>query len=144
MDPYIQEMLLDSVIEEVKEKDLHSILYTFLVPKKDSDKDRFVVDCRPLNYHLDPPYVRIDGVRELKSIWNPRLKWAVKVDLSTAYWHNWLHPDHRKFFGMRWGDRFFHWKVMPYGISTALWMFISLAADVLFSRKLSSLQTSRL
>ncbi len=48
MEPYIREMLQDSVIEEVREKDLHTILYTFLVPKKDSDKERFVLDCRSI------------------------------------------------------------------------------------------------
>ena len=57
--------------------------------------------------------------------------WACKLDLKDAYWHIPLHLSAQKFLTFRLGKRKFKWKVLPFGLKTAPYIFSKIIYTVI-------------
>ncbi|XP_067670864.1 uncharacterized protein [Haliotis asinina] len=96
----------------------------FLIPKKDSDKLRMIHNMAAFNNHylMEPPHFKMVSLEQL------RLKlvlgaWLCSLDLPDVYLHVPICPAHKKFLRFVFYSRHYQWRVLPFGISTALWLF---------------------
>ena len=56
--------------------------------------------------------------------------WATSVDLRDAYFHVSIHPRHRKWLRFVWGDQVFQFRVLPFGLSLAPWIFSRIVREL--------------
>jgi hypothetical protein len=107
-------------IEEVTQhKGFYSLI--FLVPKK-SGGWRPVFDLSSLNRFLVIPRFKMESAlsiqRSLRSD-----KWAISIDVKDAYLHVPVHKSSRKFLKVAFRDKVFQFRVLPFGVATAPYIF---------------------
>lgn len=95
----------------------------FAVPKSSQDKHsiRLVYDARHINTFLKPPPFNLPVVP--KSLRSAPKGFAFVSDISAGYHHVPLHPSAKPFLCFQWRKKFFCWNVLPFGLSTAPWIF---------------------
>ena len=102
--------------------DLHCIL-PLGVAVNSAGKPRLIWDGRHVNRHLPRYKFRMETLqREGRALFERSL-WGGTLDLSSAYHHIEIHPDSTPFLGFEWGGVFYRFVVLPFGISTAPWLF---------------------
>ena len=86
-------------------------------------KLRLIWDGRHVNGHLPHHNFRMETLqREGRSLFE-RSGWGGTVDISAAYHHLEMHPDSTPFLGFEWRGAFYRFVVLPFGLSTAPWLF---------------------
>ena len=122
----VSSLCLKNAIELLPEENIEPGYYSpiFLVPKKNSDKWRMIHNLKRFNkrHMAPPPKFRLLTVSNLLHIIDPG-DYLVSLDLSDAYLHVPIHPDHRKYLRFIFQGKHYQWKVLPFGISTAPWLF---------------------
>lgn len=86
------------------------------------NKWRLILDLSQLNKYLHLPSFQMVTMPEILKMINPG-DWMTSVDIEKAYWQIPIHPQFRKFFQFRVGNRGFQFQVMPFGLSTAPYWF---------------------
>ena len=100
----------------------------FLVPKPNGEW-RPVIDLSSLNNFLLIPKFRMDTPRE---IWRSLHlgSWVFSLDLKDAYFQIPIHRSSRKFLRMEFLGTIYQFKALPFGISTAPWVFTKVVSVV--------------
>ena len=49
--------------------------------------------------------------------------WLFSIDLESGYYHISIKEEHCKFLGFQWGGKFFEFRVLPFGLSSAPFAF---------------------
>lgn len=95
----------------------------FAVPKSSQDKTkiRLVYDARYTNKFLKPPPFNLPTIP--KSLKTCPKGYGFVSDISSGYHHIPLHPSAKPFLCFRWRGAYFQWEVLPFGLSTAPWIF---------------------
>ena len=93
-----------------------------MVPKPRTDKFRLTVNMRYVNWHLGKKAFKFEGFKDLADL---ALKedHVVFYDMMSGYYHVGLHPSSRNFVGFHWGGRYYVYNCLPFGLSTAPWVF---------------------
>ena len=128
MDEQVNVLQRQDVIEEVSEKPV-CILAMQAVPKK-NNKFRLVVDCRPVNIHIDTPKFSQEGISVVSEIIEKDDK-MITIDLESGFYHVEIHPEFRKFLGFMWKGKYYVWKRMPFGVSCAPYFFNKILKPVI-------------
>ena len=99
------------------------------VVKKSSGGFRPVLDLSPLNKFLVQKPFRMetnssirDGIRQGD--------WATTLDLKDAYFHVLIHEKDRKFLRFFWKGVIFQFRVLPFGLSLAPWVFTRVTREL--------------
>ena len=101
---------------------LHCIL-PLGVAVNSAGKPRLIWDGRHVNRHLPRYKFRMETLqREGRALFERSL-WGGTLDLSSAYHHVEIHPESTTYLGFEWGGVFHRFVVLPFGISTAPWLF---------------------
>ena len=97
--------------------------------KKSSGGFRPVLDLSPLNKFLVQKPFRMetnssirDGIRQGD--------WATTLDLKDAYFHVLIHEKDRKFLRFFWKGVIFQFRVLPFGLSLAPWVFTRVTREL--------------
>ena len=93
-----------------------------VVPKPHSDKLRLIVNLRYVNEHLVKRVLKFDGLSDIADMAN-KGGYSISYDLNSGYYHVALHPDSRRFVGFKWEGRYYQYNCLPFGLSTAPWVF---------------------
>lgn len=103
----------------------------FLVPKKDSPELRMIHNLKSFNesYLRTPPKFRMLTLTDLKALIAPA-DWLASIDLKDAYLHVPIHPDHHKYLRFIFQGRHYEWVALPFGISSAPWLFTRLTSPI--------------
>jgi len=102
--------------------DLHCVL-PLGVATNAVGKQRLIWDGRHVNRFLPKVTFRMETLqREGRALFE-HSAWGGTCDLSSAYHHVEMHPDSTTFLGFEWGGEFFRFLVLPFGLSTAPWLF---------------------
>ena len=56
--------------------------------------------------------------------------WAYSVDLKDAYFHVPIHPRSRRFLRFAYKNRVLQFKALPFGLSSAPWLFTRIMAEL--------------
>ena len=86
-------------------------------------KKRMIFDCRHLNRHLQTTKFKMESLHvEGRSLFQQGW-WGGTIDLTSAYYHVEMHPDAYEYLGFEWNGCYNHYTVLPFGISTAPYIF---------------------
>eukprot|EP00057_Strongylocentrotus_purpuratus_P017653 XP_011672127.1 PREDICTED: uncharacterized protein LOC105442056 isoform X3 [Strongylocentrotus purpuratus] len=98
------------------------------------EKPRLVLDCRNINPHLFKQKVRYEGEDIAKEMIEED-DYMFTFDLKSAYHHVEIFREHRTYLGFSWDyedqKRYFIFNVLPFGISTAGYIFTKLTRPVI-------------
>lgn len=111
----VEKLLDKGAIIRIPESQAHFVCSMFLVDKKDGSF-RPVLNLKPLNAHTAPKHFKMEGLPVVKESLR-KGDFMCTVDLSDAFLHVPLHPDHQRFFQFRWGGRLYQYKCTPFGWS---------------------------
>ena len=93
--------------------------------KKPSGKLRIIFDMKVLNKEIKLPKLKMFrfsfAYQEL--LIN---SFACKIDLSDAYWHVGVNLNFKRFLSFKFDNIIYQWKVMPFGLKTAPYLFCKL------------------
>ena len=96
--------------------------------KKSSGKFRLILDLRYLNTFLQTHTFTLEDTKLLHTLFQPD-DFLFTFDLQDAYYHISIGRTHRPYLGFSWfldgkrRYRFFHFNVLPFGLSTAPYLF---------------------
>lgn len=110
----VQEFLEKGALEETKTVGLTARL--FIVEQ--GEKLRPILDCRPLNQFLTPQHFKMEDLKVLATIIQPK-DYMVKVDLKDAYLHVPIWKQHRKYLQICVGGKRYQFKALPFGLNIA-------------------------
>ena len=100
----------------------------FVVPKPNGEW-RPVIDLSSLNDFLLIPKFKMDTPREIwKSL--SQGSWVFSLDLKDAYFQIPIHRASRRFLRMEFQGTVFQFRALPFGISTAPWVFTKVVSVV--------------
>lgn len=96
----------------------------FLVPKKEVDALRPILNLKPLNKYIRPRRFRMESLQTiLDSITTPA--WGASLDLQDAYLHVPIRPEHRKSICFMYNNVTYEFATLPFGLSTSPQVFTS-------------------
>jgi hypothetical protein len=100
----------------------------FVVPKPDN-RWRPVIDLKVLNWYLKIPKFKMES---LQSIWGALLpgNYTISIDLQDAYFHVPIHKEHRKYLRIYHNGVVYQFRALPFGLSTAPWLFTRIMVTV--------------
>eukprot|EP01102_Stenamoeba_stenopodia_P007288 TRINITY_DN203_c0_g1_i1.p1 TRINITY_DN203_c0_g1~~TRINITY_DN203_c0_g1_i1.p1 ORF type:complete len:627 (+),score=30.83 TRINITY_DN203_c0_g1_i1:642-2522(+) len=99
-----------------------------VVPKKNGKK-RLIVDLRWLNTYLDCPSFKLEGIDKVAELASSG-DHMVTGDLQDGYFHVAILPEHRTYLGFEWEGKFFHYNVLPFGLSFAPLVFTKILRPI--------------
>ena len=93
----------------------------FLVPKKNG-KLRLIIDLSTLNKYVFVQSFRMETQRKVRNAIRQN-DWAFSLDLTDAYLHVPIHPRSRKYLHFTLKGQVFHFRALPFGLSTSPYIF---------------------
>jgi hypothetical protein len=92
----------------------------------DNGKLRLVLDLRHINKFLKKTDFTYENLKTLSELFD-KDDFFIRFDLRSGYHHININPHHYQFLGFEWdfdtGTRFFMFTVLPFGLSTACYVF---------------------
>jgi ribonuclease HI len=125
----VQEMLQKGAIEQVQSSTPGYYSTFFLVPKKDTDQMRPVINLKALNKFVLTPTFKMHSPQSIIRMLT-KDSWLASIDLKDAYFHVPMHPRHYKFLRFAFRGMVYQFKVLPFGLSTAPRVFTKVLAPV--------------
>ena len=126
----IQSMIDQSILLRVPPTTLVFTSRVFLVPKRDSQALRAVVDLSSLNRFIDNPKFRMLTVQHIRQTMRP-LAWMVSLDLSDAYWHVQVHRRFQPFLAIPFNGHPYVFQRLPFGLNIAPRVFTKIVRQAL-------------
>lgn len=125
----IYEWLEEGVIEVSSDPtDFLSLL--FPVPKRGTDRYRWVLDSRHLNDYLYRPRFRLEGISDIRCALRQG-DWMTSVDLQNAFLQIPIHRRHRRYLAFRALGRQFRFRRMSFGTCVAPYTFTMVMKPVI-------------
>ncbi len=98
-------------------------------PKK-GGKLQLVTDCRPANNFLRTPEFKQEGILQLENIVQEG-DYFITLDLKDGFFHVPVAEDSTRYLGILWKQRFYIWRVLPFGLSASPYFFYKTLHPVL-------------
>jgi len=139
MSPEIQKLLQKGTIEEVQVKDSPGFYSRLFVVPKPGGKWHPIINLKALNYHLKIPKFAMES---LQSIWAFLLPqhFTISLDLQDAYLQIPIYHESRKYLRFFFNAQVFQFRALPFGLSTAPWLFTRVMAEVKLMAHLKGIQ----
>ena len=102
----------------------------FMVPKKNSETLRPVINLKPLNQFLLKKSFKMDHLGVVMKLLREG-DWALSIDLTDAYLHVPIRPNHRKFLRFAVGNHCYQFRCLPFGPTTAPRVFTKMLSAVM-------------
>ena len=115
------------VIEKAKTVNFQSRV--FIVPKKDSQEGRLILDLSILNTFIKCPSFKMLTLKEIKLLL-PKNCWTTSLDLKDGFWHVPVSRSKRTFLTFRWRNQNWQFRAMPFGLCVAPRIFTKVIAHV--------------
>ena len=122
-------LLVKRAIEPVQNpKSLAFYNRIFLVPKP-NNKWRPILDLSTLNKYLKTSTFKMETPESIRTSLQQG-EWVTSVDFRDAYFHLPIHPQSRKYLRFYLQGATYHFKALPFGLSTAPMEFTTVAKEV--------------
>ena len=122
----IEELLADSCIRRVEQKP--HICSPLSVVESSAGKQRLVVNLRYLNRYLWKQKFKYEDLRTAMLLFEQD-DYMFSFDLKSGYHHVDIADVHPKFLGIEWGGAYYMFTVLPFGLSTACYVFYKATAS---------------
>ena len=120
IDQEISKLLEQRTVAKVNYKP-KCILAIQCVPKK-GGKLRLVLDCRPINRHINSPKFTQEGIAAVSDLIECDDE-LVTIDLKDGFHHVGIHKHFQTYVGFKWRGEYFVWQFLPFGIACAPYFF---------------------
>jgi len=107
-------------------------LSSFFVIKKSSGGWRFILNLKKLNRFVVAPHFKMEDWKTVIRLLSPE-DFLASIDLEDAYLLVPIHQDDRKFLRFRFQGSLFQFKVLPFGLASAPYIFTKILKPVLYS-----------
>ena len=101
------------------------------IVQQSSGKCRLILDLLYLNKLLWKQSVQYEDIRTVFDLFQSGY-FFFTFDLKSGYHHVKMFPDHRQYLGFSWrfdfGDKYFAFSVLPFGLSSAPYIFTKVKA----------------
>ena len=127
VDQAIAELLADNRVEELSSPPV--ILNPLTVSVQNSGKKRLILDLRHINLHVFKQKFKCEGLHTIRDVFSKHF-FVFSFDLKSGYHHVDIFPAH---FWLSPGTgvaRYFQFKVLPFGLSSAPYIFTKLLKPV--------------
>ena len=131
LDREIAELITKEAVEEVDFCQARFVSPMFIVPKK-GGKWRPVLNLKSLNQYVSKAHFKLEDIRSLKDILHQG-NFMAKLDLKEAYLSVPMAYQSRRFLQFRWKDKLLQFTCLPFGLSSAPFVFTKLVRPVLAS-----------
>ena len=121
MQEEIQSMLDKQAITDIESCPEGFYSQMFLVPKKDG-RQRPVINLKRLNQSVKTEHFKMEGIHMLKDLLKAG-DWMAKIDLKDAYFMIPMAQEDREFLRFQWKDKAYQFNCLPFGLSSAPWVF---------------------
>ncbi|GLC53133.1 hypothetical protein PLESTB_000711700 [Pleodorina starrii] len=125
----VAELVATGTVMPVSEKP-HCVLPLGVVPKPGSDKLRLILDARYVNEHVVTPGFKYETVGKLSSVLHPN-DYLFTVDLKSGYHHVDIDSNYWTYLGFQWGNQFYVFTELPFGLAPACWVFTKVTRELL-------------
>ena len=125
----VQDLLGKAAIEVVQSTSSPAFYSLLFVVPKASGQWRPVIDLSTLNTYVDIPTFRMDTLDRIKPCLTSG-SWAASLDLQDAYLQIPIHTSHRKFLRFPCDKSIYQFRALPFGLSTAPWLFTKVMDEV--------------
>ena len=116
------------VIEEVSETDAHFVCGVFLIPKQEG-RFGMIINLKPINRFIKHMHFKMESLTLLRDVVRQG-DFFTKIDLTDAYLSVPLHEDDRKYIQFFWKGRFYQFRTLCFGLSSAPWAFTKLLKPI--------------
>ena len=83
-----------------------------------ADKKRPIIDCRPLNKHMNNTHFKMEDLTTAGTLIRNE-DFLTKIDVKDAYLHVPMHPQARRYLQIKVGEKRLCMNSMPFGINIA-------------------------
>ena len=90
----------------------------FLVPKKTQNEYRMILNLKHLNKFIQYRKFKMTQIYKVLDMIQPS-SWATSIDLIDAYSSLFVHPDHWSYLCFQWRGKFYYFKCLPQGLTSA-------------------------
>lgn len=125
----IKDMKRNGVISPCSSLQGQFISKIFLVPKKDGTY-RFILNLKKLNEFIEPEHFKLEN-RKLAESLITKHDYLATLDLKEAYYLVSIHEGHRKFLRFHFQGQLYEFNCLPFGLSTAPFVFTKLMKPVI-------------
>ena len=109
--------------KQARSSELKCIMPLGVACHRRTGKKRLIFDCRHLNRHLKTTKFKMESLHvEGRSLFQKGW-FGGTIDLTGAYYHIEMHPSAYEYLGFEWEGRYYYYTVLPFGISTAPYIF---------------------
>ncbi len=127
---FVEEQIFDLYINNcIREVQFPFVSNPLSVSVQSSGKKRLILDLRYINKSLQKKKVKFEDLRTAQKYLSP-MSWMFSFDMKAGYHHVPIAFEHQKMLGFSWdfgfGPRFFVFRVLPFGLSAAPWLFTKL------------------
>ena len=129
LDQEILDLLNKGAVENVESGELGFASPMFVVPKK-GGKWRPIINLKFLNQFVEKLHFKMEDIKNLKDILQEGDQMA-KLDLKDAYFSISIAEKHRKFLQFYWRNQLLQFTCLPFGLSSAPYVFTKLLRPVL-------------
>jgi len=104
---------------------------TFVI-KKRLGGWRFILNLKQLNKFIVAPHFKMENWKTVVHLFSPG-DFLATIDLEDAYLLLPIHQNDRKFLRFRFRDQLFEFRVLPFGLASAPFIFTKILKPVLYS-----------
>lgn len=101
----------------------------FLIPKSDGSQ-RFILNLKKLNKFITKQHFKMEDIRTATKLIFKKA-FMCSIDLKEAYFLVPIHTDYKKYLRFRLDDKLFEFNCLPFGLSSAPFVFTKLLKPVL-------------
>jgi hypothetical protein len=110
----------------------------FVVPKKDSNKLRPILNLKPLNVFIQKKRFKMETLKNVKNALQTD-DWIASIDLKDAYLHVPIRPSHQKYLRFKVMGQAYQWTVLPFGLASAPRVFTKVLAPLVALARLQGI-----
>ena len=110
----------------------------FLVPKPEG-KWRPIIDLKALNFYLKVPKLKVESLQSICVSLLPQ-NFEISLDLQDAYFQVQIHKDSRKYLRFLFQGQVYHFRALPFGLSSAPWLFTQVMGEIKIIAHLRGIQ----
>ena len=101
----------------------------FLVPKKEENKFRLILNLRELKKQIVVPHFRMESLKDVQRLVHAGA-FLGTCDIKDAYPHLMTRDDQQSLLQFRWRGQYFAFRTMPQGLSNAPYVFTRICRKV--------------
>ena len=129
LDGELEKMAVKQAIEPVGDSSQATFVSPMFVVIKADGSWRPVINLKCLNQHILARHFKMESIRTAKGLLR-KGDWMIKLDLKNAYLSVPLYYHHRKFVAFRWRGRLWRFASLPFGLSSAPFIFTKLMKPI--------------